>query len=345
MELSNIILRYQNLFMQNYGHRLGHKHHQAMAATLACRTERYGEMRLDCRPCDEEVSLFHSCGHRSCPRCQNHDTSLWLERQQQKLLPVDYFMVTFTLPYELRGLVWRNQKQFYSMLFQCAVSTLKDFGVNDKHLGGDLGMTVVLHSHSRRLDFHPHVHVIVPGGCIDKKRQQWIKLKGTYLFNEFALACVFRGRFLATAKAAGFKLPKTPSKWVADCKHVGRGLPALQYLSRYLYRGVISEKNILSDDGSNITFRYLDSETKTFKTKTVKGEDFLWMVFQHVLPKRFRRARDFGFLHGNAKKTLRLIQWVLKIKITQPEERRRPSYPCSKCGKPMALVSHTFRSG
>jgi len=83
-------------------------------------------------------------------------------------------MVTFRLPYHLRGIVWRNQKQFYSILFQCAVSTLKDFGVNDKHLGGDLGMTLVLHRHSRRLDFHPHV--IVPGGCIDEKRQQWIKL-------------------------------------------------------------------------------------------------------------------------------------------------------------------------
>ena len=206
-------------------------------------------------PCDVETVRFHSCGHRSCPRCQNHDTTLWLERQQQKLLPVDYFMVTFTLPYELRDWVWRNQKQLYALMIQCAVSTLKTFGVNEKKLGGDLGLTTVLHTHNRRLDYHPHLHVIVPGGCMNKKRNQWTKRQGDYLFNAFALAKVFRGCFLASA--AQFRLPKTPAKWVVDCQQVGRGLPALQYLSRYLYRGVISEKNIVSDDGHYVTFRYL----------------------------------------------------------------------------------------
>jgi len=99
-------------------YQLAHNHHQAMAATLYCRTERYGEMTLGCVPCESETVLFHSCDHRSCPRCQNHDTTLWLERQQQKLLPVDYFMVTFTLPYELRDLVWRNQKERYALVIQ-----------------------------------------------------------------------------------------------------------------------------------------------------------------------------------------------------------------------------------
>jgi len=344
MELKNIIQRYQTPFFSKYGNRLEHRHHQAMAATLNCRTEHFGEMRLRCMPCDREISLFHSCGHRSCPRCQNHDTTLWLERQQQKLLPVDYFMVTFTLPYEYRALVWKNQALFYTLIFQCAISTLKDFGLNEKALGGDLGLTAVLHSHSRRLDFHPHVHIIVPGGCINKKRKQWIKLKDKYLFNEFALASVFRGRFLAAVSEAGFVPPKAPPKWVVNCEHVGHGLPALKYLSRYLYRGVISEKSILSDDGVNVTFRYLDSKSKSYKTKTVKGEDFLWLVFQHVLPKQFRRARDFGFLHGNAKKILRLVQWVLKVIITQPEEKPRPSCHCRLCGTPMAMVGNTFRS-
>ncbi|MEJ2622769.1 MAG: transposase, partial [Candidatus Thiodiazotropha sp.] len=103
---------------------------------------------------------------------------------------------------------------------------------------------------------------------------------------------------------------KTPAKWVVDCKHVGRGLQALQYLSRYLYRGVISEHNILSDDGTHVTFQYRDSQTKTLKTRIVLGETFLWLVFQHVFPKGFRRVRDFGFLHGNAKKLLRLVQMI-----------------------------------
>jgi len=345
MELNAIIQRYQRPFMSTYGARLEHRHHQAMAATRHCRTERYGEMRLRCVPCGIDATRFHSCGHRSCPRCQNHDTSLWLERQQQKLLPVDYFMVTFTLPYELRDRVWRNQKQCYALIIQCAVSTLKTFGINAKTLGGELGLTTVLHTHTRRLDYHPHVHVIVPGGCINKKRNQWTTLKGDYLFNAFALAKVFRSRFLAAAHAAKLTLPNTAPKWVVDCQQVGRGLPALQYLSRYLYRGVISEKNILADDGVNVTFRYLDSKTKTYKKRTVKGETFLWLVFQHVLPTRFRRARDFGFLHGNAKKLRRLIQFILKVIITQPEEKKRPCYRCRSCGASMIVVKNTFRSG
>ena len=345
MQLSAIIQGYQSAFIEKYAPRLQARHYRAIHATLACRTEQYGEMQLHCKRCDASVSLFHSCGHRSCPRCQNHDTTRWLERQQQKLLPVDYFMVTFTLPYELRELAWCHQKLFYGLVFECAVDTLKDFGMNEKKLRGDLGMTAVLHTHTRRLDFHPHLHIIVPGGCIQKKRKQWKKLTGQYLFNEFALASVFRGRFLASMNQAGILPPKTPPKWVVDCEHVGRGLPALQYLSRYLYRGVISEKSILSDDGVHVTFQYRDSKTKTLKTRTLKGEDFLWLVFQHVLPKGFRRVRDFGFLHGNAKKLLLLVQMILKVIIIQPERKPRPSYRCESCGTPMVCVRNAFRSG
>ena len=344
MELSAIIQRYQSAFIEQYASRLQPRHYHAIHATLACRTEHYGVMSLHCQECESSLSLYHACGHRSCPRCQNHDTTRWLERQQQKLLPVDYFMVTFTLPYELRELVWHHQKQLYAILIECAVNTLNDFGLNEKMLQGDLGMTAVLHTHTRRLDFHPHLQIVVPGGCINKKRRQWKKLKGQYLFNEIALASVFRGRFLAAINKAGIRPPKTPPKWVVDCAHVGRGLPALQYLSRYLYRGVISEKNILADDGAYVTFQYQDSQSKAFKTRTVKGEDFLWLVFQHVLPKGFSRVRDFGFLHGNSKKLLLLVQMILKVIITKPEQKPRPGYRCAICGMPMRLIRNMYRS-
>jgi hypothetical protein len=349
MDLSGIIDRYQDRFRARLADRLQREHHRALAATLACRTERYGKMQLDCGHCDLQLSRFHSCGHRSCPRCQHHDTSRWLDRQQQKLLPAEYFMVTFTLPFEFRMTVWHNPSAFYSILFACAISTLKDFGINDKDLGGDLGMTAVLHTHSRRLDYHPHVHVIVPGGCIDQKRKQWKKVKGRYLFNEFALAKVFRGRFLAAVNAAGLALPTTHAdKWVVDCQHVGKGQPALTYLSRYLYRGVISEKNIIDDDGTYVTFRYLDSQTKTLKTRREKGEVFLWLVFQHVLPTGFRRARDYGFLHGNAKKRLSAVQLVLKVILMIPAHKSRPVFKCPSCNGPMsitAFIAPSWQSG
>ena len=340
MDLTSIIGRYRIRFDQQYGSRTTRQINRAIDAVLACRSERYGEMRLHCSPCDYQQSCFHACGHRSCHRCQHHDTTKWLERQAQKLLPVEYFMVTFTLPYELRALTWHHQKSLYATLFECAVATLKQFGINDKKLAEELAMTAVLHTHSRRLDYHPHVHIIVPGGCLNKKRQQWKKLKGQYLFNEFALATVFRAKFLAAVRHAGFTLPDNiPAKWVVDCQHVGRGLPAIQYLSRYLYRGVVSEKNIIADDGTHVTFRYLDSTTGTWKTRTVKGEYFIWLIFQHVLPKGFRRVRDYGFLHGNAKSTLQRIQTLLNVLLPKLNKTPRPVITCKRCGNPMAIIA------
>jgi len=142
---------------------------------------------------------------------------------------------------------------------------LKDFGLNPKNLGAEIGMTMVLHTHSRRLDFHPHVHVVVPGGGVDKRRRQWKKKKGKYLFNEFAMATVFRARFLAALKNAGQPIPKNvPPKWVVDCEHVGKGITALKYLSKYLYRGVISEKNIVSNRNGRVTFKYIESKTRQY---------------------------------------------------------------------------------
>jgi len=339
MDLVALIDQYQARFRARYAQQMTPEQAHALHAILHCRTEHYGEILLHCSACPLPQSRFRSCGHRSCPRCQHQDTTLWLERQRQKLLPVEYFMVTFTLPYELRALAWQHQKELYSLLFDCAVSTLKDFGVNDKELNADLGMTAVLHTHTRRLDYHPHLHLIVPGGGLHKKRRQWKKCRGKFLFNAFALAKVFRGRFLSALKAAGFSAPtNTPVKWVAHCKQVGKGLPALQYLSRYLYRGVISEKNIIDDDGSHVTFRYTDSQTGSEQTRTVAGEEFLWLLLQHVLPKGFRRVRDYGFLHGNAKALLQLIQLLLRIVLPHPIAKARPTFKCCRCKQPLAMV-------
>ena len=339
MELASLLHQYQPEFESNYADRLLPGHRRAMGALQRCRTPDAGQVQLQCIDCAETQSHPHSCGHRSCPRCQNHETSLWLDRQRTKLLPVEYFMVTFTLPRELRSLAWHHQTVIYNCLFAVARSTLKDFGLNPKHLGADIGMTAVLHTHSRRLDYHPHVHVIVPGGGVDRAKRQWKKKKGKYLFNEFALAEVFRARFLTAIKSAGLSIPAhLPDRWVADCKPVGKGEPALEYLSRYLYRGVVSENNIIANRDGKVTFRYLESKTGKTLYRTLKGEDFLWLVLQHVLPRGFRRVRDYGFLHGNAKRLLSLVQLVLRVVIEARTPRPRPVFKCPKCQAPMHIT-------
>jgi hypothetical protein len=316
MHLASILDHYHDAFQAKYGSRLLPSHLRAIEAIRQCRTPQAGQLLVQCTDCAHVMWRPRSCGHRSCPQCQNHETSLWLDRQQQKLLPVDYFMATFTLPYELRFLAWDRQRLVYDLLFACASSTLKDFGVNPKNLGAEIGMTAVLHTHTRRLDYHPHIHVVVPGGGMDKAKKQWKKKKSKFLFNEFALAKVFRARFLEALTKADLSIPNSvPRKWVVNCTRAGKGLSALKYLSRYLYRGVIAENNIVSNQDGKITFKYVESRTAKTRYRTLQAEDFLWLVLQHVLPKGFRRARDYGFLHGNAQKLLSLVQLLLQVLI------------------------------
>lgn len=338
MQLASLVHQYQPELEAKYAARLLPGQRRAMAAMLRCRTAAAGQLQLQCSDCAGRYSQPLSCGHRSCPQCQNHQASVWLDRQRAKLLPVEYFMVTFSVPRELRSLAWRHQRLMYKCLFDVASSTLKDFGLNPKHLGADIGMSAVLHTHNRRLDYHPHLHVIVPGGGLDPARRQWRKTRG-YLFNEFALAKVFRARLLAALIDAGLSLPdKLPLQWVVDCRSVGKGGPALEYLSRYLYRGTISEKNIIANRDGMVRFRYVDAKTGTTQYRSLSGADFLWLVLQHVLPKGFHRVRDYGFLHANAKQRLSVLQLVLHVIINALAARARPLFKCPRCHTPMRIT-------
>jgi hypothetical protein len=341
MDVATITHRYLARFKTTHGASTTAEQWGALNAILGCRTGQYGQVHLSCDDCARKSTCYQSCGHRSCNRCQNHSTTQWLQRQVTKLLPVEYFMVTFTLPRELRALAKANQKRVYTLLFNCAVSTLRDFGVNDKAFASELAMSAVLHTHSRRLDYHPHVHIIVPGGGVSKKRNQWTTLNGKYLFNGYKLAAVFKGKLLFALEKSALPLPSTPNRWVVQCQHVGRGLPALKYLSRYLYRGVISDNNILSDDGTFVTFRYKESNSATMQTRQLRGEDFIALLLQHTLPKSFRRARDYGFLHGNAKRLLKTVQWFLKVNVVKPQPLQRPAFICEHCQAVMSIVGFT----
>jgi len=256
-------------------------------------------------------------------------------------------MITFTLPAELRSFVWHHQKWAYQTLFDVVRNTLLTFAKNDKKLNSVLGLTGVLHTHTRRLDYHPHVHFIVPDGSLSTDKKEWKQKAGKYLFNGQQLATVFRAKFIETMKQKGYSLPeKAPSEWVVQCKSAGRGEPAYIYLARYLYRGVITENNIIKKDQSGVTFKYKESQSKQWKTRTEPVTKFLWLVLQHVLPKGFRRARDYGFLHSNAKRTLRRLQLILKVKLSTIPVIKKPEHNkthlCPKCGFEM-LMTQVFK--
>lgn len=338
ISIAAIANQYQTKFESEYAHLIQPNHRRALDKIIQCHTPQAGALLYHCEPCCLDTTLYPSCGHRHCPACQHKANNDWLELQRQKLLPVDYYLVTFTLPYQLRQFVWQHQKWAYQAIFRAAKETLQSFFKHDKKLGEQIGLTGVLHTHSRKLDYHPHVHLVVPSGGLNSDRTLWQKKSGKYLFKADNLAKVFRGKFIQLMLEAGYYLPKeTPRNWVADCELVGQGDSALTYLARYLYRGVISERNILSLKNDQVTFQYKDSKSNSFKTITEPATKFLWRIMQHVLPKGFRRARDYGFLHGNAKLTLKRLQLILRIVLPPSPAKQKKSVCCSNCAGEMDL--------
>ena len=270
-----------------------------------------------------------------------------------KQVPAEYFLLTFTLPAEFRALTWAHQGVVYDLLMRCCWETVRTFSQNDRQLQGTPGAIAVLHTNTRRLDYHPHVHLVMPAAAVDGVQKRWRtkrrgKGKGGYLFNHQALAKVFRAKMLSAIETAGLTLPaRYPQEWVVDCKSVGSGEKALIYLGRYLYRGVIAEKDIVACDSTQVSFRYRNAKTRRMERRTVSGAQFLWLVLQHVLPKGFRRARNFGFLHPNCKRLIALLQVLLKFAPGRALAwiKERAPILCSCCGAVMVIVQTRIRSG
>jgi len=324
-----------------HGAHLTGAHRRALDALTACRSEACGTSDFACPQCAHTVHCPRSCAHRSCPVCQHHLGVAWLERQQAKRLPVAYFLVTFTLPAALRALAYRNPRVVYHALFQAGAETLQTFATNHPKLQGRLGATAVLHTHNRRLDYHPHAHFIVPALAVDTRRRQWRRLDARYLANGRALACVFRAKLLARLRNAALDLPdELPKRWVAHCTRVGNGAPALQYLARYLYRGVVRERDIVHFDRARrlVTVRYHDAKAKQWRTRTLALVDFLFQLMVHVLPPGLRRVREYGLLHHNARRLRALLQLLLQVRLPPSANNRARTMTCPQCGAPMRFV-------
>jgi len=344
IRLASLIAWFEAEFLARYRNVLPSQL-KALADMKVCRTSASPHLQAHCPACDQRLLVPHSCGHRSCPHCQHHESQRWLERQLARQVPATYFLVTFTLPAALRPLAWSPQRTLYDRMIRASWETLRTFARNDRHLQGEAGAIAVLHTHSRRLDYHPHVHLVMPGAALDTAKRLWRtkgrrRRQGGYLFNEKALAKVFRAKLLAAITGEGLALPPSyPTDWVVDCKNVGRGEKALVYLGRYLYRGVIQERDILACENGQVTFRYREAKQKQWQYRTLPGAEFLALFLQHVLPKGFRRTRNFGFLHPNSQRAIRLLQWLFGLDPKRPlVSRPRPQLTCPACGAAMIIV-------
>jgi hypothetical protein len=326
-------------------------HRRAVAAILSCRTPALGGQLYRC-DCGQEHYAYHSCNHRACPRCGHADASEWLERQRRKLLPVPYYLVTFTVPAQLRPVIRSHQKSLYPLLLRESAGALRDIARDHKDLGAQIGFLAVLQTWTRDLRYHPHVHCVVPGGGLSPDRLRWVSPKREgYFLPQTVLALRFRSRLRQALQQHHpqlyLQIPRAAwtLAWVADVQPVGTGEPALKYLAAYVYRTALSAERILADDGQTITFTYRDGRDRSRRTLRLPVQRFLHRFLQHVLPRGLQRIRHFGFLSAAATAQWQRVRALLDWQAPPPTPTPPAPVPvCPHCHKPMALIGRLPRA-
>jgi hypothetical protein len=347
---------------------------KVMSAIEQCRSAALGGHVLHCDGCGHDRIAYNSCRNRHCPKCQASAAKRWLQERQAELLPVDYYHVVFTLPAPISAIAYYNKAVIYRLLFEVAAETLSTIAADPKHLGAQIGATLVLHTWGSALTHHPHVHGIVLGGGLSPDGQRWVTCKPGFFLSVRVLSRLFRRRFLeelraaygaeqlqffgeyaelADAKAfAQWLAPMGQCEWVVYAKRPFAGPAAvLAYLSRYTHRVAISNSRLVSMDEHGVTFRWKDYRDKgktRHKTMTLEPEEFMRRFLLHVLPSGFHRIRHYGLLANNARKeNLTLARQLLQVApaaksevdpAEAPNDPVRPSFVCAHCGAPMVIV-------
>ena len=303
-------------------HRLSLQQQRVLRAIANCRTAALGGHRAQCDHCGAVTISYCSCRNRHCPKCQTLAKQRWLERQCADLLDIDYWHLVFTLPHQLNALAQGNPKVIYRLLFRAASQTLLEFGRNPRWLGGELGITMVLHTWGQRLDQHIHVHCVVTGGALSPDGERWIAAKPGFLFPVRALSAVFRGKYLAAMTQAydsgelrfagstaqltdtgafrGFLAQLRTHDWVVYAKPPFAGAAqVLAYLGRYTHRVAVANHRLVNFKNGEVRFRWRDyAHGNKIKIMALSAEEFLRRFLLHTLPSGFVKIRHYGLL-GN----------------------------------------------
>jgi hypothetical protein len=328
-----------------------------------------------CGDCGHSKIAYNSCRNRHCPKCQAGAAREWLDARQADLLPVEYFHIVFTLPAPIGSIAYQNKAVVYAILFEAAAETLRTIAADKKHLGAQIGMTMVLHTWGQTLTHHPHVHCIVPGGGLSPDGARWISCKPGYFLPERVLSRLFRrlfstkliaahqadklrfsGELAGLAGASTFAMLLTPLRrveWVVYAKRpfAGPG-QVLAYLSRYTHRVAISDRRLVAFDNGRVSFTWKDyTHGATPKRMTLETREFIRRFLLHVLPDGFQRIRHYGFLaNGHRRAKVALIRQLLdataqviaikaaKVEPAQDGTAEPKARLCPCCGGAMVIV-------
>jgi len=309
---------------------------------LNCRSEVVPNLYSSCDSCGKIHPVYKSCKNRMCPICNGSGTVKWIAKRESELLPTSYFLLTYTIPSELRPLFLSNKKLCYNLLFKAMSQTLiKGVESNNRVFHGKAGFFTVLHTWDQRLNFHPHLHVVIPSGCLSEDKTEWNPSHPAFLLPVIKLSAAFRDKLLfllrkekregtlTTPEKIGNlkllleKLQQIP--WVVHSQAPGDGKnnpqQMIRYLSRYVNKTAVSDKRIRKLENGNVYLSYIDRKSKTGKVEIISEELFLRRLILHILPKGFKKIRFYGFMANRCRKNmLSLCRMLLGIPLSQQVE-------------------------
>lgn len=370
LEVADIIRAVGEQFIKRSRRWLTRQHLKVVRAIVSCRTATLGGHLDRCTRCGHQSISYNSCRNRHCPKCQANARLRWIQRRSKELLPVPYAHVVFTIPHLLAPLALQNKRLIYTLLFRTSAQTLIEVARNPKRLGAEIGFFSVLHTWSQTMQFHPHVHCVVPAGGLSPDHRRWVHPRYHYLLPKEVLREVFRAKFrdaLEDAFARGrirfhgqlrhLSDPKVfhsfvrqlfRHKWIIHCKRPFGGPEyVLRYLGRYTHRVAISNHRLVSFTNGEVTFLWRDrAHGNVSRPMTLPADEFLRRFLLHLLPKGFVRIRSFGFLANRRRGILLPVCFSLlgsvpptsDAEVSSTEEHVVHLWTCPKCGGPMTPV-------
>ena len=297
-------------FLEKYGAKLTPEQHRALKDLASCRTSALGGHVLGCTECGHRQIAYNSCGNRHCPTCQATAAARWLEARAAELLPTPYFHIVFTLPNALDRIALANPRVVYDLLMRATAETLLEVAADPQHLGAQIGVLAVLHTWGQNLQFHPHVHCVVPGGGLSPDGTRWVASASNFFLPVRVLSRVFRGKFLAGLRAAFARgelrfaadqfdqalSEAAHTEWVVYAKPpFGGPEQVLKYLAQYTHRAAISNHRLLGFENGKVRFRYKDyAHGNRKRVMMLSALEFVRRLLLHVLPTGFMRIRHYG---------------------------------------------------
>lgn len=354
--LQEVFQRFAPEYLRRFGDRMPGEHKKVIRAILACRTDHYGKASYACDACGEFHYLPRGCGNRHCPTCQQAKTRDWLQRQLDRRLPCPHFLITFTIPEAARKIFRHHQAKAYNALFAASADTLKAFAADPRHVGGSLaGFWGILHTWGRQLQYHPHIHYVVPGGALSADRSVWHPVRCQAYFAPIkAMTVVFRAKLRDHLKADGLldAFPRAIWKtgWNINCQFAGSGEQTVAYLSRYVFKVAITDARIRKISDGQVTFQYTPQKSDTPKLMTLDGLEFLRRFLQHVLPTGFQKIRYYGFYGAAAKIDWKELGDLVSLTCNLPpsplllELPPRRQIRCPSCGSPLRYIASSIRT-